>query len=91
MGNPSMMQQLAREYRREGLAAGRAHGQALRLSHHPIRMRLGWSLVGLGVRLTKDPFLGAMGHGRHVPQAQRAGTPRTGTPRARTSFPLVRL
>jgi hypothetical protein len=87
MVNPSVMQQLAREYRREDLAAG----QALRLSHHPMRERIGWSLVGLGMRLTKDPFPGAMGQGRHVRSAQRAGTPRPGTPRARTSLPLVRL
>jgi hypothetical protein len=91
MVNPSMMQQLAGEYRREDLAAGQSHGLARRLSPHPIRERVGWSLVGLGMRLTKDPFLGAMGQGRHVRLAQRAGTPRPGAPRPRTSLPLARL
>jgi hypothetical protein len=81
MVNPSVMQQLAREYRRDDLAEAQARGLALRLSHHPIRERVGWSLVGLGLRLTKDPFVGAMGQGRSARRAQRA----------RTALPLARL
>jgi hypothetical protein len=91
MVNPSVMQQLAREYRREDLAAGQARGLALRLSHHPIRQRVGWSLVGLGLRLTQDPVLTAMGQGRPGRTAPATGTAPHGTPRARTPLPLVRL
>jgi hypothetical protein len=91
MVNPSVMQQLAREYGREDLAAAQAHGLALRLSYHPVRQRVGWSLVSLGMRLTKDPILDVMGQGRHVRGTPRAGTAPPGTPRARTSLQLARL
>jgi hypothetical protein len=94
MVNPSLIRQLAREYRREDLAAGQAHGLALRLWHHPIREWVGWALVGLGVCLTKDPSLGAlgaMGQDRHASGALGAGAPRPGAPRARNSVPLARL
>jgi hypothetical protein len=88
MVNPSLLQQLAREYRREDLAAGAAHGLALRLSHHPIRERIGWSLMGLGARLTRDPLIGTPVYGR---RAQESGARGPGARSARTSAPLARL
>jgi hypothetical protein len=80
MVNPSVMQQLAREYRRDDLAHVHTRGLALRLSHHPIRERVGWSLVGLGLRLTKDPMTGAVGQAR-------SAAPVAGGHRGRTSVP----
>jgi hypothetical protein len=89
MVNQSAIQQLAREYRRESLAAAQAHGLAARLTQHAFRDRVGWSLVGLGMRLTKDPFAGTAGQGRHARAAQAVARP--GAPRARASLPLARL
>jgi hypothetical protein len=86
MVNPSVMQQLASEYRREDLEAARIGGAGLQPSHRSVRERLGWSLVSLGVRLTRDPLAGGSGYGRHVQRSQRSGA----RP-ARNSLPLVRL
>jgi hypothetical protein len=91
MVNPSLMPQLAQEYRREDLAAREAHGLALRLSHHPIRQRLGWSLMGLGARLTRDPLVGTPLYGRHGRGAPESGARPSGARGARTSVPLARL
>ena len=52
MVNPRQMQQLAREYERDYIAAASGQGRA----PSPLRMRqrLGRTLVGVGVRIAQD-------------------------------------
>ncbi|MGA2804975.1 MAG: hypothetical protein ABSF89_11390 [Acidimicrobiales bacterium] len=65
MTNPSLLRQLAEQRQREILTVTRAR----RLGPSPtIRARLGWSLVGLGVRLALDA------HARELIQWNRAST-----------------
>ncbi|MGO9962159.1 MAG: hypothetical protein ACLPUG_01865 [Acidimicrobiales bacterium] len=65
MTNPSLLRQLAEQHQREIFMATRAR----RLGPSPrLRARLGWSLVGLGVRLALDA------HAREPVQWNRAST-----------------
>jgi hypothetical protein len=54
MVNPSAMQQLAKEYQREILEAGRTRRRAVDAAGPGVRERLGWTLIGLGVHLALD-------------------------------------
>ncbi|MGD0440088.1 MAG: hypothetical protein ABSB52_05625 [Acidimicrobiales bacterium] len=66
MTNPSLLQQLAAQRQREIFTATRA--RRLGAVHPKIRARLGWSLVGLGVRLALDA------HAREAVHWNRAST-----------------
>jgi hypothetical protein len=83
MVNPAVMQQLAGEHRREDLERVRTGGAGLQLAHPSVRERLGWSLVGLGARLAREPMASGTGYGSHAPGGQRA--------RARSVLPLARM
>jgi hypothetical protein len=83
MVHPTVMQQLARERAREDLELAQTRGVGFHLSHRPFRERLGWSLVNLGTRLTRDPLAGGTMHGRNAQGGKRA--------RAHSVLPLARM
>jgi hypothetical protein len=83
MVNPAVMQQLAGERRREDLERVRIGGAGLQLAHRSVRERLGWSLVGLGARLAREPLTSGTGYANHARGGQRV--------RARSVLPFARM